>query len=39
LQGLNLTPVEYNKKIREWCKKHKFWGVVWTETYICRCVN
>lgn len=24
LQGLNLKPDEYNKKLREWCKKHKF---------------
>jgi hypothetical protein len=24
LQGLNLTPAEYDKKLREWCKKHKF---------------
>jgi hypothetical protein len=24
LQGLNLTPTEYEKKLREWCKKHKF---------------
>ena len=24
LQGLNLTPTEYNKKLREWCRKHKF---------------
>lgn len=21
LQGLNLTPFEYEKKLREWCKK------------------
>lgn len=24
LQGLNLTREEYEKMLREWCKKHKF---------------
>lgn len=24
LCSLNLTPAEYEKKLREWCKKHKF---------------
>jgi hypothetical protein len=24
LQSLNLPPVEYEKRIREWCKKNKF---------------
>lgn len=24
LRSLNLTPAEYEKKIRQWCKKNKF---------------
>ena len=24
LRSLNLTPAEYNKKLREWCRNHKF---------------
>lgn len=24
LQKLNLTPAEYQKKLRQWCKKNKF---------------
>ena len=26
LRSLNLTSVEYEKRIREWWRKHKFWG-------------
>ena len=24
LKTLNLTPAEYDKKLREWCRKHNF---------------
>ena len=24
LQGLNLSSVEYEKRLREWCRRHKF---------------
>lgn len=24
LRGLNLAPAEYEKKIKQWCKKNKF---------------
>ena len=26
LQKLNLTPAEYQKKLRQWCIKNKYWG-------------
>ncbi len=24
LRSLNLSPIEYDKKLREWCKRNKF---------------